>query len=126
MPHGLEPKSGNEVASMGPIQTIRIFFRMPRVYKIIKKVQFLDRMTYFQRRTQNHPSAFGFVSKWVYNFWPAKTLCTYQDIFHSFKHHIGGGQQQKTWAKYNIWVCTLDCGVLKLMNHRIYSLYNVF
>ena len=27
----------------------------------------------------------GFVSKWVYNFWPAKNLCTYQAI------HIGGG-----------------------------------
>ena len=22
----------------------------------------------------------GFVSKWVYKFWPAKNLCTYQDI----------------------------------------------
>ena len=29
----------------------------------------------------------------VYNFWPAKNLCTYQDI------HIGGGQQQKNGAK---------------------------
>ena len=29
-------------------------------------------------------SAFGrFLSKWVYNFWPAKNLCTYKDIFHS-------------------------------------------
>ena len=26
----------------------------------------------------------GFVSKWVYNFWPAKNLHTYQDILHSF------------------------------------------
>ena len=33
------------------------------------------------------------VFKWVYNFWPAKILCTYQDI------HIGGGQQQKNGAK---------------------------
>ena len=39
------------------------------------------------------------VSKWVYNFWPANTLCAYQDIFHSFKHHIGGGQQQKSCTK---------------------------
>ena len=29
----------------------------------------------------------------VYNFWPAKILCTYQDI------HTGGGQQQKNGAK---------------------------
>ena len=51
------------------------------------------------RRTQNHPWAVGrrpkdaFVSKWVYNFWPAKNLCTYQDI------HIWGGQQQKNGVK---------------------------
>jgi hypothetical protein len=38
-------------------------------------------------------------TKWVYDFLPAKNLCTYQDIFHSFKHHIGVGQQQKIWAK---------------------------
>ena len=30
----------------------------------------------------------GFVSKWVYNFWPAKILYACQNI------HIGGGQQQ--------------------------------
>ena len=41
----------------------------------------------------------GFVSKWVYNFWPAKNLHTYQDTLHSFKHPIGGGQQQKCRTK---------------------------
>ena len=35
----------------------------------------------------------GFVSKWVYNFWPAKNLYVYQDI------HIGGNQQQKLCTK---------------------------
>ena len=33
----------------------------------------------FSRRPKD-----GFVSKWVYNFWPAKNLHTYQDILHSF------------------------------------------
>ena len=37
--------------------------------------------------------------KWVYNFWPAKILCTCASGYYSFKHHIGSGQQQKIWAK---------------------------
>ena len=67
-----------------------------------------------------------FLSKWVYNFWPAKILYACQDIhigggqlflaasctffvpsknsiriwvFFDFKHHIGGGQQQKWCTK---------------------------
>ena len=48
---------------------------------------------------KNYLTKYGFVSKLVYTFWPAKTLCTYQDIFHSFKHHIGSGQHQKSRGK---------------------------
>ena len=44
------------------------------------------------------PAKGWFLSKWVYNLWPAKILGTYQDIY-SFKNHIGGGQKQKIWAK---------------------------
>ena len=52
-----------------------------------KKYRVLE---YFQRRTKttkfqgaNRPEILWFWSKWVYNFWPAKNLYTYQDIFHS-------------------------------------------
>ena len=40
--------------------------------------------------TQDTKPSFGrsFVSKWGYNFWPAKQLCTYQDIFFSFHSNI--------------------------------------
>ena len=38
----------------------------------------------------------GFVSKWVYNFLPSQKLVHLSGYF---KHHIGGGQQQKYGAK---------------------------
>ena len=40
-----------------------------------------------------------FYSKLIHKYLPAKNLQTYQDILYSFKHPIGGGQQQKMCAK---------------------------
>ena len=31
------------------------------------------------------PAEGWFLSKWVYNFWPAKNLCAYQDIHNGAK-----------------------------------------
>ena len=57
-------------------------------------------LKFIPTQDKNRPKADGrFLSKLVYKFRPAKNLCTYKDIFFSFKHPIGGGQQRKNGAK---------------------------
>ena len=42
-----------------------------------------NRKFQFNSNAGQKPAEGWFLSKWVYNFWPAKILCTYQDIIHS-------------------------------------------
>ena len=70
-----------------------VFYRVRQYGSVQDFLVILDRFV-FLVKSEFRPKG-GFVSKWVYKFWPAKNLCTYQDIL----HHIGGGQQQKNGAK---------------------------
>ena len=69
-------------------------------WMFLKEISVFCKLTFLGPTKIGHNSNAGqksaegrFLSKLVYNFRPAKILCTYQDI------HIWGGQQQKNGAK---------------------------
>ena len=65
-----------------------------QISALASKIGQIKKIKAFYSNAEQKPAEGWFLSKLVYNFRPAKILCTYQDI-----HHIWGCQQQKNGAK---------------------------